>query len=280
METNVIFSIGTKNIDKLPFYITGIGIDYEENGVNRKEGLEDYQWSYCVEGEGIFNIDGQSYKISKGMAFFFRKGVPHSYKGITGKWKMNWVTFNGAQVESLMDYMEIGSSFIVTLDEESEIRQKYHQIFKTLIRGDYSKESMLKISLQLYELNVYMQKNKEPNENPRKNRDYQRLSPIIQYMKRHYQEDITLEELAEQIGVTKYYLCRLFKETYDSKPFDYLNQIRIQKAKEYLATQGQMKIKEIGEQVGYNDTSYFCYKFKAHEGCSPVEFRRKYSVNS
>ncbi|MEG2374197.1 MAG: AraC family transcriptional regulator [Niameybacter sp.] len=279
MAAQVMFSIVTKDMEKLPFYITGIGMDYEENGVTRDEGYEDYQWSYCLEGEGIFTVEGQSYTISKGMAFFFKKNVPHTYESLTQRWKTTWITFNGDQVESLMNYLEVGSSLILNLEREGEVKQRYKELFYTLNTASYRRESMLKASLQLYELIVYMQQHRLQYQNEGKSKTYDRLSPVIDYMEQHYRDDITLEQLAEQIGVTKYYLCRLFKDIYGSKPFDYLNQMRIQKAKEYLVTREQMKVKEIGELVGYHDTSYFCLKFKTYEGCSPVEFRRKYNFN-
>lgn len=280
MQAQVIFPIITKEMEQLPFYITGVGIDYEENGVTREEGYEDYQWAYCLDGEGIFKIEGQTYPIKKGTAFFFRKGIPHSYEKVAGNWRTYWITFNGQQVENLIEYMGIGSTMVLELEKDSEIKHRYKELFYTLSTLTNRHESMLKASGALYELMIYMQHSKISHENEGKNKAYQRLAPVMRYMDDHYQEDLALEDLAEQIGVTKYYLCRLFKGTYESKPFDYLNQIRIQKAKEYLVTQEQLKVKEIGELVGYNDTSYFCSKFRSYEGCSPVEFRKKYNSNT
>lgn len=276
LANQVLFPIITKEMDNLPCFITGIGIEYEENGVIREEGYPDYQWAYCLEGEGIFTIAKQSYHILKGMAFFFKKDVPHSYQGITKPWRIEWITFNGTQVEKIMEYMGIGDMLVMKVERDKEIRQRIKDIFYTLNVSPYMYGRMLKGSGQLYEFLIFMGQNKVNNQNEA--RTYERLRPVITYMDTHYQNEVTLEQLAEQIGVTKYYLCRLFKEAYQSKPFDYLNQIRIQKAKEYLVTQEQIKVKEVGELVGFKDTSYFCLKFREYEGCSPLVFKQKYSV--
>lgn len=276
MERQVLFPIITKEIEQLPFFVTGIGMNYEEHGVDRENGYQDYQWSYCLEGEGLFKIAGQSYILTQGMAFFFRKDIPHTYEEVIKPWKTEWITFNGKQLEYVLDYMGIGDALVVSIEREKEVRQRMREIYYTLNVPPYRNERTLMGSGQLYEFLIFMQGYKEVNQSEEK--AYKRLKPVIKYMDTYYGQPITLEELAEQIGVTKYYLCRLFKETYENKPFDYLNQIRVQKAKEYLVTRQQMKVKEIGEAVGFNDTSYFCLKFKEYEGCSPLEFRRKYNL--
>lgn len=266
-------------MELLPFFITGIGIEYEEHYVIRDQGYQDYQWSYCVSGEGVFKIGNKSYTITKGMAFFFKKGVPHSYEAKIKPWETEWITFNGVAVEKMMAYMGIGEMELTYVDREQDIKNRIREIYYTLAASTYLHERTLKTSGQLYEFLIFMRENMGKNKNEGKDKGYERLSPVINYMDTYYQQPITLEELAGQIGVTKYYLCRIFKETYQSKPFDYLNQIRIQKAKEYLVTQEHIKIKDIAEQVGFNDTSYFCLKFKEYEGCSPLEFKRRYSLS-
>ena len=67
-------------------------------------------------------------------------------------------------------------------------------------------------------------------------------------------------------------LCRLFKDCYRMRPFEYLAKVRIGQAKIMLA-QEKYTVNEIAQIVGYNDCSYFCSVFKKHEGISPAEFR-------
>lgn len=274
MEKQVLFPILTKDVESLPCFVTGIGMYYEENGVDREKGYTDYQWTYCLEGEGILKINGQVYTIKPGMAFFFRKDIPHVYEPTIKTWKTAWITFNGVQVESLLDYMGIGNALVLNIEWMTEMRQRIKEIFYTLNVPLDRQERTIIGSGQLYNFLIFMDQNRKACQN--ENQIYERLRPVIRYMDTYYAQDITLEDLANQIGVTKYYLCRLFKEAYEHKPIDYLNKIRIKKAKEYLVMQEQVKIKEIGEAVGFKDSSYFCSKFKEYEGCSPLEFKRKY----
>ena len=274
MEKQVLFPMLPKDVESLPCFVTGISTHYEEKGTQREEGYPDYQWTYCLEGEGILKIKGETYRIKPGMAFFFRKDVPHFYEPIMHNWKTAWITFNGKQIERLLAYMEIGDVLVLKMEWGTEMKQRIKEIFYTLDVPAERYERTIMSSGQLYNFLIFMDQSRKAYQNT--HQLYERLTPVIHYMDTHYAKDITLEDLAEQIGVTKYYLCRLFKQAYAHKPIDYLNKMRIKKAKEYLVMQEQVKIKAIGEAVGFKDASYFCSKFKEYEGCTPLEFKRKY----
>jgi two-component system response regulator YesN len=88
----------------------------------------------------------------------------------------------------------------------------------------------------------------------------------------HFVRDITLYEMAHLTGVTASYLSRLFKKQLGVNYTEYLNQLRINKAKELLAVP-HLKILEIAGMVGYNNANYFTRIFKRYAGLTPQEFR-------
>ncbi|MCP3763061.1 response regulator [Domibacillus sp. A3M-37] len=96
-----------------------------------------------------------------------------------------------------------------------------------------------------------------------------------EYIDKHYHTSISLEEVAEQIGISTYYLSRLFKERFQVTFIDYLKNTRLQKAKELLRD-GTMPLKEITLNIGYKDPNYFSRFFKKEIGISPREYRNNY----
>jgi len=96
----------------------------------------------------------------------------------------------------------------------------------------------------------------------------------INYLKQHYQEKITLNSLAFKIGVSPYYLSRIFKERLGITPHKYLEIIRIHKAQRLLLNTVHNST-EICFQVGYKNFSSFYRHFKKICGCSPSQFRIK-----
>ncbi|HEX2945025.1 MAG TPA: response regulator [Clostridia bacterium] len=100
------------------------------------------------------------------------------------------------------------------------------------------------------------------------------LRKAVEYLQNHYNEQITLNEVAEHTFVSTYYISRMFKKEMGKNFVDYLNEIRIEKAKEMLRDV-RYKTYEVAEQVGIPDAHYFSKLFKKYVGVTPTEFREK-----
>lgn len=98
------------------------------------------------------------------------------------------------------------------------------------------------------------------------------LRKAIDYINEHYTEQITLNDVAENVYVSSYYISRMFKKELGKNFVDYLNGLRMEKAKELLKDP-KYKTYEIAELVGIPDAHYFSRLFKKHEGVTPTEYR-------
>ncbi|MBM7604384.1 two-component system response regulator YesN [Metabacillus crassostreae] len=96
-----------------------------------------------------------------------------------------------------------------------------------------------------------------------------------EYINTNYHKQIMLEEVAENIGLSSYYLSKLFKEKFQVTFIDYLTNTRLQRAKNSLLD-GKTPLKEIAMDIGYKDPNYFSRVFKKETGLSPREYRNKY----
>lgn len=99
------------------------------------------------------------------------------------------------------------------------------------------------------------------------------LNEVKQYMEQHCMEMITLEQLAQIFFVSKEYLSKVFKKEYEVNVTDYVVQLRMTRAKEWVMDE-QIPFKHIAEMAGYEDVSYFYRVFKKHFGVSPGEMRK------
>jgi two-component system response regulator YesN len=97
----------------------------------------------------------------------------------------------------------------------------------------------------------------------------------IEYIRRNYTEDISLNQAAAAIGVNSSYLSRVFKEDCKIGFTEYLNNVRVAQAK-YLMECTDGKLKEIVSKVGFNNYTYFFKVFKMVVGVTPVEYKVKY----
>lgn len=92
------------------------------------------------------------------------------------------------------------------------------------------------------------------------------------YIEENYQKCITVSEISRSIGVSLSYLSRIFKEETGNTIIHFINQKKIEKAKEYL-DHTDRKIYEIAEALGFENTTYFSSFFKKHTGVSPKEYK-------
>lgn len=100
------------------------------------------------------------------------------------------------------------------------------------------------------------------------------VAKAVDYINQHYSEEITLSFLAETASKSTNYFSFVFKKEVGMNFNEYLNEVRIRKAKEILDTTDNM-IYEVAERVGYNDYKYFTKVFKKICGCSPSEYKEK-----
>lgn len=104
-----------------------------------------------------------------------------------------------------------------------------------------------------------------------------RYSDIIRKAQRQIQEDymsedISLNSVAAEVCMSPSYFSTIFSKEMGKTFIEYLTEVRMEKAKEYLAC-STMKTSEIGYAVGYKDPHYFSFLFKKTQGCTPKEYR-------
>ncbi|MFS8611235.1 MAG: bifunctional transcriptional activator/DNA repair enzyme AdaA [Planifilum fulgidum] len=91
-------------------------------------------------------------------------------------------------------------------------------------------------------------------------------------LENEYDKPWTLQRLSERIGISSYYLQRLFKKETGISPKQYLNRIRVQQAKRLLMDEEQ-NVTEICYTVGFSDLSRFYQVFREATGSSPLAFK-------
>ena len=104
-----------------------------------------------------------------------------------------------------------------------------------------------------------------------------RIKAMITYMNEHYIEKITLDQIAEAGLCSKRECNRTFKQQLHTTPFEYLQQIRLQKACYYLVNTNH-SVTDISVSCGFGGTSYFIKVFREQYGYSPKEYRNNFQT--
>lgn len=102
---------------------------------------------------------------------------------------------------------------------------------------------------------------------------------IIQYLKRNFREEIVFEDMAKEIGISYSYMRKIVYEQTGNSMIDFVNQLRIEKAKELLLDT-ELTIKQIAAEVGYYNVQSFNRFFRKYEGMPPSSYKLAKSKSS
>ena len=95
---------------------------------------------------------------------------------------------------------------------------------------------------------------------------------VQQYIREHYDEDVSLTRLAEHVHVNAAYLSRMFKQATGENLADTIRQVRLDKARELLS-RPDLRIHEVSSRLGFQTPAYFSYFFRKNTGMTPREYR-------
>ena len=100
------------------------------------------------------------------------------------------------------------------------------------------------------------------------------VDQIVNYFEDHYSEKISLDQIAENMYLSPFYISRIFKSETGDTPIRHLINIRLEKAKELLENGFDGSIQEVAAEVGYDDVYHFSKLFKKRFGMPPSKIRK------
>lgn len=174
----------------------------------------------------------------------------------------------------------------IQLTADNPLKTRMIQLMKQTIQLYYTNQpgSELMILSKLYalwaEINEYMQQ--YPTHSHISNlmiSDYDRVTAAIHYIAEHFADQITLDDIAGSIHLSKSECCRCFKRSISLSPIEFLIQYRVMEAIRKMQTKEAVakSISQLSASVGFNNASYFNKQFKRFTNCTPLEYRNKLS---
>ena len=94
----------------------------------------------------------------------------------------------------------------------------------------------------------------------------------VQYIKEHYSENLTVNDLAEVFNMSPNYFSSIFKKEIHQSPVNFITGIRIKEAQEMLVS-SNLSVADIAQKTGYEDGQYFFRVFKKYTGMTPLQYR-------
>lgn len=256
-----------------------------------------YHWhefmevTYVEDGRGCYYVNGQEYQVESGDLIVFNNVDVHSWVS-SEKMQLLVMTFspefitdgtNIFEYDYLVPFVERGSNFKNRIAREEtytdEIGYTMRQIYLEYRERKLGYQLMIKADvLRILTILVRHFQKEEPNGEllSVKKNQMKRLEKAFSYIKEHYKEKITLEEVAQVAYMSPNYFSTYFKKVAGKNLRDYLIGLRVQKAEELLKN-SDMSVLEIAGACGFTNTSNFYRLYKKETGRPPGETRNKKS---
>jgi AraC family transcriptional regulator of arabinose operon len=271
-----LFTVLTDLERRLPLYMTNVGGWDNQDPIKREQGFPDFQWIQTLNGQGMLECEGERHTVSKGQGMLLYPHSPHEYYPLKEPWEVMWIAFNGDQAFSMLASLHFTRTQVLYVSHPDRTLKT----IRSALALAQSKDPMrsMECSSLVYGLLLDLFAYGSPSELRSKQQHYEQLAPVISLIEDRYAEELTLDILAERLGVSPQHTCLLFRQTLGMRPFEYITRQRIRKAKELLLQEPDREVKDIAAKVGYSHPSYFIKLFKQHEGLTPAKFRSVYRI--
>ena len=251
------------------------------------------EFHYIVRGEGVRFVGDNISNFNEGELLLLGEGLPHMWRCNEAYFRRDpSITAEAVVVQFLPDFL--GKDFL-EMREAGPLLNVYDKARLGLVIYGHTKEKIVPLMYESVHADAFgrvvlimsmleiLSKSQEteciasaPWKNESKKIDVERIGKIYRYVMEHYQQPVTLEEIASVANLSQTSFCRYFKTMAKKTFYDFLTEVRISHARRLLIEDQGATTEAICFECGFNNRSNFFGHFKRITGLTPVEYRKKY----
>ncbi|MFN0101423.1 MAG: AraC family transcriptional regulator [Bryobacteraceae bacterium] len=249
-----------------------------------------FELLYMKSGSAVYRVQNRDIIVNQGDLFVIGSHLYHGiHEYLTPSVRAVVLYFdrslilgddlNGESAEYLIPFEIQNQDFPHAIPMDTGIPAQIHSLFQRIHQEKISRYSHAQLAMKTYLkmilillMNYYAGNRTTTDAIERKNRDLERLQPLFHYVDRHYVENITVEQAAGLLHMSKSHFMRFFRAVTGGAFVSHLNRFRISRAQHLIASTG-LTIAAISQEVGFSDQSYFGVVFRRFVGMTPREYR-------
>ncbi|WP_165822459.1 AraC family transcriptional regulator [Paenibacillus montanisoli] len=271
-----IYIDSENNERQLPLSLIDVG--YQKITENYKHSWPFYQIVCCYQGEGSVTIDNNVYRLSQGSIFYLSPNTEHEYHLDGNPYFLSWVSFNGYLMERLPKDYELPDDCNHAVIQDRFYPRIHMQIMSILEHFDMSylieRTSVLMYGILIEFFIQY--KSRHSASNPINQNHL--IDAAIDWMKSNIQTPTDISCLADNLGISRQHLNRLFRSRFNTTTKDFFMKLKILQAEKDLIHYPEIAVKDIALQLGFVNASHFTKVFHKIAGVSPTEHRAKQQI--
>ena len=227
---------------------------------------------YIVGGKGQFLIQDQLYSVNPNNLVVINPNVIHTEVSLNAQ-PLEYIVLGIEGIELATNESSNGQFNILDHFESVEISSCLRNILREMEQKNTGYEDVCQAYMEI--LIIRLMRNialAVPTESQVVSGNRQCAS-VKRYIDLHFKEALTLEQLAEDAHMNKYYLSHAFKREYGISPINYMITKRIEESK-YLLAETDLSMSQIAQLLGFSSLSYFSQVFRRTQAITPMEYRQ------
>ncbi|MBQ2936168.1 MAG: AraC family transcriptional regulator [Lachnospiraceae bacterium] len=273
--SNRIFATPSAYARKHYLFVQEVGtLQSLEPHVSKRQNLNSFLFFIVMDGEGTLFYENTKHRICAGDCVWIDCTRPYFHESSAEHpWSLKWVHFNGNGAKSFYEtYLAKGNFYVFHPRSILPFTEALDQLYLC----QQNKSSLMELSANKGITDIItlcFTENESLKQGEFSIPD--KLQQVHTYLTEHYDEKISLEDLAERFFISKFHLSREYKKIYGNTIGNELTYQRISHAKSMLRFSDD-SIDTIALKCGFQDSGYFIKVFKKAENMTPLEYRKKW----
>ncbi len=226
---------------------------------------------YIVGGKGQFLIQDQLYPVNANNLVIVNPNIPHTEVSLNSQ-PLEYIVLGIEGIELAGSEHSNGNFSLLDHFESVEISGCLRNILREMEQKSTGYEDVCQAYMEILIIRLMRNTILYSTAKPHQASSNRQCAAVKRYIDLHFKEALTLELLAEEAHMNKFYLSHTFKQEYGISPINYMITRRIEESK-YLLAETDLSMSQIAQLLGFSSSSYFSQVFRRTQGASPMEYR-------
>ena len=231
---------------------------------------------YIVGGKGQFLIEDQLYPVNTNHLVIINPNVTHTEVSLNAQ-PLEYIVLGIDGIELSITDTSNGQFCILDHFESIDITSCLRNILREMELKQPGYEDICQAFMEILIIRLMRSTGLSVPSEPQNSVGNHQCAAVRRYIDHHFKESLTLDQLAEEAHMNKFYLSHAFKREYGVSPINYMISRRLEESK-YLLAETDLSLSQIAQLLGFSSLSYFSQVFHRTQEITPMEYRQQNKV--
>lgn len=227
---------------------------------------------YIVGGKGQFLIQDQTFPVEANNLVIINPNVAHTEDSLNAQ-PLEYIVLGIEGIELATNENSNGQFCILDHFESAEISSCLRNILREMEQKGTGYEDVCQAFMEILIIRLMRSTSLAVQAEQEMVSGNRQCAAVRRYIDLHFKEPLTLDQLANEAHMNKFYLSHTFKREYGVSPINYMISRRIEESK-YLLAETDLPLSRIAQLLGFSSLSYFSQVFRRSQAVSPMEYRQ------